>query len=240
MQRKLAVVGVAVLLVAGAALADGIDFQPTFTPADLAEMSESLGDSISFPLLGPASASGLAGFELLAVAGGPRVDTGDDWWQSGVDGSAPGGILTGYGVVARKGLPGGFDIGVQGGRVLDERFWGAEVRWAFLRGGVVEPGACLRLVYSRFENAPIDLEVKEVQLAVSKGLTVITPFVAVGYRQVESAAWFGEPELVLHEYDDSRVTGEAGVRFNLTLFRFVAAVRQGAALSYFVGFGIGL
>ncbi len=240
MKRKLAVVGVAVLLVAGFALADGIDFEPTFTPADLAELSDALGDTISFPLLGPASAGGLAGFDLLAAVGGPRVDTGDNWWQSGVDGSAPGTVLPGYRVVARKGLPGRFDIGVQGGRVLDERFWSAEVRWALLEGGVVEPGACLRLVYSRFENAPIDLEVKEVQVAVSKGLTVVTPFAALGYRRVESAAWLGGEDLVLHEYDDSRVTGEAGVRFNLTPFRFVAEVRQGAALAYFVGFGIGL
>lgn len=239
MQRMIAVLGLSVLLVAGVAHADGIDFSPTFTPADLAELSNALGDSISFPLLGSASAGGLTGFEVLAAVGGPRVDSGDHWWQAGVDGSAPGDVLPGYRIVARKGLPARFDVGVQGGRVLGERFWSAEVRWALLAGGVVEPGACVRVVYSRLEGAPLDLEVKEVQVALSKGLAVVTPFAAIGYRRVESAAWLGDEVLLLHEFDDSRITGEAGVRFNLLPFRIVAEVRQGASLGYFAGVGVG-
>lgn len=236
---------IAVLLVLAAAGAPGwageISFGPAFTPADFAVLTEVLADTIAFPNLGPAEPGGLVGFEVLAASGGSRADESDSYWHHGVDGETLLGTLAGNRVIARKGLPARFDLGGQVGEVLGERFWGAEARWALLEGGAVSPALAVRGTYSRLESAPIELEVAEAQLVLSKGVLFLTPYGAVGYHKTQASAFFGDPAPQTHEVERDGVTAALGVRISpLPFVHVVAEVRRGFVTAFFVGVGAGL
>ena len=241
MRRFLPFVILAVLL-AGPAGAGGFTFSPAFTPGDFRDLADAFGDAISFPNLGTAAATGVAGFEVLAAAGGPQVDTGAHWWRNGgVDARTFGGALTGYRGIVRKGLPWHLDVGAQVGRVAGERFWGGEARWGIWDAGVLAPAAALRLAYSRLDGSAVALDVTEAQLVVSKGFLVVSPYAAAGFRRTVAQAVFGDPIVMRHRVSAERWTGVVGARFALLpLLHVVAEARRGAATSFFVGAGVGL
>jgi hypothetical protein len=227
-------------VVASQAVADGLSFDPLFTQGDFESLTKAMGDTVAFPCLEPANASGITGFELLVAGGGVLADSGSHWWKHGVDSSTVGGLMTGGRVIGRKGLPERFDLGVQYGYVAGEQFWGAEARWALLAGGSLEPAVALRATYSRLESDAADFVVSEGQIMLSKGFTVITPYLMGGYRRV-----VGTPATVasgpqLHSVTADGLVGAAGIRVGLPPFRFVAEARQGEDLGFFVGVGVGL
>ena len=230
---------VPLVLIAGLAHAGGFSFGPLFAENDLKGLAEAIGDVVTFPNLGTAAATGLMGFEVLATAGGPQVDTGSNWWRY-VDARTVGGVLYGHRVIVRKGLPFNLDVGAQVGQVAGERFWGGEVRWAVLEGGTVSPALALRASYSQLTGAPFELEVAEAQLIISKGFLVVSPYGGIGYRRVGARANFGEPAGA-HSADSNRATLTAGVRVTLfPLVRLVGEVRQSSKTSFFFGVGVGL
>jgi hypothetical protein len=240
MRRFLPLAILAVLL-AGPAGAGGFTFSPAFTPDDFRDLADAFGDAISFPNLGTAASTGVAGFEVLAAAGGPQVDTGAHWWRTGVDARTYGGVLTGYRGSVRKGLPWRLDVGGQVGRVAGERFWGAEARWGIWDGGVLAPAAALRVAYSRLDGSSVALDVTEAQLVVSKGFLVVSPYVAAGVRRTVAQAEFGDPILMRHRVSAQRWTGAVGAKFTLLpLVHVVAEARRGSVTSFFVGAGVGL
>ncbi len=240
MRRVLPLALLAALL-AGSAGAGGFSFSTSFTPGDFRDLADAFGDAISFPNLGTAASTGVAGFDVMAAAGGPQVDTGSHWWRSGVDARTFGGVLTGYRGIVRKGLPGHLDIGAQFGRVAGEQFWGGELRWGIWDGGVLAPAAALRLAYSRLGGSAVALDVSEAQLVVSKGFPVVSPYAAAGFRRTVAKADFGDPIPLRHRVDSERWTGVAGVRFALLpFFHVVAEARRGSGTSFFVGAGVGL
>lgn len=218
-----------------------IRFEPQFMVSELTELSEAIGDALAFPNLGPAAASGVTGFEILAAGGGPRVDSSSSWWRYGVQGSTTAGLMAGGRGIIRKGLPLRLDVGAQYGTLLGERFWGVEARWALLEGGVIEPGLAVRASYSRLEPSDVmQVEVSEVQLVLSKGFTLLTPYVAGGYRRVESRAYFGAPVPQWWDVEAERWTAVGGVRLNLLPFRIVGEVKRAHGTSVFAGVGVGL
>jgi hypothetical protein len=228
-------------LLAGPAGASGFSFSTSFTPADFRDLADAFGDAISFPNLGMAASTGVAGFEVMAAAGGPQVDTGSHWWRSGVDAQTFGGVLTGYRGIVRKGLPGHLDVGAQVGRVAGEQFWGGELRWAIWDGGILVPAAALRLAYSRLGASAVALDVSEVQLVVSKGFPIVSPYAAAGFRRSVAKAEFGDPIPLRHRVDAERWTGVVGVRSTLLpFFHVVAEARRGSGTSFLVGAGVGL
>jgi hypothetical protein len=232
-------IGLLIVLVAMPAAADSFSFDAAFTTSDFGSLAEAVADVVTVPNLGPAEATGLRGFSILAATGGPQVDGSAHWFRHGIDGSTTAGLLLGGRIIARKGLPWGLDVGGETGRVEGSKFWGAEARWALVRGGMLQPALALRASYAKLEEA-FDLNVKEVQLVLSKGFAMLTPYVALGYRRVEASARFGEPVASVHALTKDRVTGAAGVRLTLFPFQLVGEVRQGFKRSVFVGVGVGL
>jgi hypothetical protein len=240
MRRLVPLLIVVAVLVAGPALAGGFEFKPGFTSSDFDTLVDTVADAIILPNLGGGAAGGVTGFDVLVSAGGPKVDTGDGWWHRAVDGSAPGGILAGGRLVAHKGLPWGVDVGAQAGKLLGQVFWGAEVRYALLRGGALEPAVAVRVSYSVMDVSSLKVTVGEAQLVLSKGFTVVTPYVAGGWRRVEGQAVFGDTVRVRHDNRIERFTGAGGIRLAFPPLRVVGEVRQGATTGYYLGVGVGL
>lgn len=240
MRRVLPLALLAALL-AGPAAAGGFSFSTDFTPGDFRDLADAFGDAISFPNLGTAASTGVAGFDVIAAVGGPQVDTGAHWWRSAVDARTFGGVLTGYRGIVRKGLPWHLDVGAQVGRVAGEQFWGGELRWGIWGGGILAPAAALRLAYSRLGGSTVALDVSEAQLVVSKGFAVVSPYAAAGFRRTVAEADFGDPVPSRRQVDAERWTGVVGAKFTLLpLLHVVAEARRGSTTSFFVGAGVGL
>ncbi len=233
---------VVAVLSTGLAHAGDTRFDASFTPGDLAALTEAVGDAVAFPNLSTASPGGLAGFQLLGAAGGPDIDRGAHWWSYVPHTNTVGGVLLGQRVIARKGLPFNLDVGVQAGRVLGSGFWGADVRWAFVESGVLSPAVALRASYSRLDASFLDrFEVGEAQLVLSKGFVLLSPYGALGYRRAHAAATFGAPQPSGHTADVSGVTAVVGAKLTLLPFLHVfGEVRRTTRTCVFVGAGVGL
>ena len=238
--RRCGVLVLAAALSAGAARA-GQGLDPAFTAADLEALTGAVGDALAFPNLGTASPGGLPGFQLLGAAGGPEIDTGARWWSYVPHANEIGGFLVGQRVIARKGLPLNFDVGVQAGKVLGGDLWGADVRWAFVESGVLQPAAALRVAYSRLDTSLLDrCEVGEVQIVLSKGFVVLSPYGALGYRRAHATATFGAPQPSGHTADVSGATAVVGAKLTLLPFLHVfGEVRWTTRTAVFVGLGVG-
>jgi len=230
----------AALAMVGVAHAGEFRLDPSITTQEILDLTEAVADVIVLPNVGPAEPAGITGFDVLAVAGGPQVDTDESWWINGVDGATKAGVFYGSRIVARKGLPFGFDVGAQVGKVLGEQFWGADLKWAFLPGGAISPALAVRASYSRMDGDVLDVEVAEAQAVISKGFAMLTPYAALGYRRVEGSAEVDDGGLVVTSVDKERVTGAVGIRLSLVPLRVVAEVRQGWDRGVFIGLGVGL
>ena len=238
--RRVSLMLLLTLAVAGRASGGDFTFNSNLTAGDFANLAEVMADAVAFPVMSSAASSGVKGFAILAVAGGPRVDTGDSWWRNAVQGSTYGGIWTGGHVLVRKGLPWRLDVGGQVGEISGARFIGADARWMFVEEGALSPAVAVRASYTRLQNAPLALSVREAQLMVSKGFVVLTPYAAIGVRQVDANVTFGASPVVHYSMQHNRTTAAAGVKFGLVPFRFFGELRQGAKLGAFVGVGVGL
>ncbi len=240
--RRFGVSLVVLALSAGLASAGGSGFGLDFSQADLDAITDALGDVASFPNLGTAAPSGVTGFQILGAAGGPRIDTGSGWWHDVPHSNVVGGVLVGQRVIVRKGLPFRLDVGAQVGKVFGDQFWGADVRWALMEAGTLQPAVALRAAYSRINSSILDrLEVEESQLVISKGFPLVSLYGAAGYRRVEGRATFGDPMPLAHSSTRSGVTGTVGAKLSLLPFlHLVGEVRRGAYTCVFVGTGVGL
>ena len=237
---RLPITLLAVALVVPGIQAADLELGTELTAAEFADLTDALADAVAFPNAGPAEPVGVVGLEIVGMGGGPSVDSDSSWWRHSIQGGTTADVMQSKRLLARKGLPRGFDLGVQGGEVAGERFYGGELRVALLKGGTITPALGVRVSYSRFQGAPVDLEVGEAQLAISKGFLMVTPYAAAGYRLARSSATIESPTPVRLEADRDGATAAVGVR--ITPFPFLhvlAEARKAANVSYFVALGVG-
>jgi hypothetical protein len=151
-------------------------------------LSEDAGAALSYKALIPAEPMGILGFDV-----GVEV-TATKFANSTVMDKAMGGAPT-YLPVAKvhvhKGLPFGFDVGAFLGKVAgnDVGLFGAELRYALIKGGTLTPAVAIRLTMSKMSDLEdMDLDTQGVELTVSKGFAVLTPYAGIGKVNVETTA----------------------------------------------------
>jgi hypothetical protein len=131
----------------------GIANQRTFN-----SLIDQLGTAIAYNPVTPAEPLGITGFEIgVAVT---AFDLDDDVWDQAVrDRDAPS-LLPAPRLIARKGLPAGFDIGASWTSVPGSNIsvWGGELRKALLEGYARHCGnGTLQPVERRRRSAPFQL-----------------------------------------------------------------------------------
>ncbi len=115
---------------------------------------------------------------------------------------------------AQKGLPFGIDVGVSYTSVSDIfSLFGAELKYAILSGGVATPAIAARISYSKLKGIDkLDAENKGIDLSISKGFTVLTPYAGIG-RTFSTVTPVDVAVLQKENIEDSVVY--AGVNINL-------------------------
>ncbi len=233
---KGAVAGAALLASATVSADNNFNNLGLLSQSQFATLAENLSAATAYKAIAPAESLGVVGFDLgLSVSG---TDIDDEIFDLASQGGWDMSTLPLPRLHLQKGLPFHVDVGAfyTGAPGSDIRVWGAEVKYAFVPGGIATPAVAFRASYSKLEGVDeLDLTNKGIELTVSKGFAMLTPYAGVGriYSDVEAndvATLKGEsPEL-------NRVY--AGVNINLGLNLVLEADKTGDYTTYSAKVGI--
>lgn len=194
----------------------GISNQSTFN-----SLVDQFGTAIAYNPVTPAEPLGITGFELGVSVTAFDIDEGL-WDQAVRDGNAPSRLPVPR-LLARKGLPMGFDLGASYARVPSSNITivGGEVRKALLEGSTVTPALSVMGHYSTLSGVDdMKLSSYGVDLSISKGFAMLTPYAGIGHLWYEGRERAG---LGFDDYDDSHVRSYLGMRLGLLPFMSVTA-----------------
>ena len=196
-------------------------------------------DAYFYPRHG-ASPLGLIGFEVYADATYDETFDDKPFVATAIDGDFTGGFLSVARVGARKGLPGGLDLGLSYGKALggDVKLLSAEIQYAILKGGLLSPALSLRVTGTRSSGSnAYDLDQYGAELLFSKGFTVLTPYVGAGIVRSK-----GTLDTTLgSSFEDTETRGVVygGVTLNLLLPKITFEIEKAEDLQGAVRVGIG-
>ena len=149
-------------------------------------LSEDFGAALSYKPLTPTAPLGITGFDLGIAATSTKLQ------NSSVFTTAGGGDHSSVIVPSlrlNKGLPFGIDVGVMYSSVpsTNIRLVGGELRYAIVSGGAATPAIGVRGSYTKLTGVDqLDFDTKGLDLSISKGFLMFTPYAGVGKVWVAS------------------------------------------------------
>jgi len=238
MQHR-ALAAAALFALAPVAHADDIDITRLLgAQDDFRSLSEDLGAALSYRPIAPGEPLGLLGFDVGIEATATDLHNGDVYRRAT-------GSSQNYLVVpklhAHKGLPWRLNIDafystVPGSNV---ELIGGALGVALLEGGVTMPALTLRASATRLSGVDeLGFDTKSVELTISKGFAMLTPYAGIGRVDVNSKPT-GIAALALTEesFDLNKIY--AGLNINLGLVNLAfEADKTGDASSYSAKFGL--
>lgn len=233
--RSLRLVGAAALFASAAAVqAADVDNLQSLTQTEFRALSEDLGAAVSFKPLVPAESLGITGFDIGVGVTGTSLQH-RDLLSKAAGGSTVPKTLPVATLRAVKGLPFDIDIGAAVGTVpgTDLRVTGGELRWAMLPGSALVPALALRAGVSYVSGVDqLKLRTSSLDLSISKGFLLLTPYAGVGMVQVRSEV--KDPAALATDRESFRLNKLfAGVSFKLGLMNLaVEGDKTGDATSY--------
>jgi hypothetical protein len=201
-------------------------------------LSKDLGSALSYKAIAPAEPLGILGFDVGVEVTVTELSSADKW------AAAVGGDAIDYlpvpKVHAHKGLPFGFDVGLMYTSVptTNIKLLGGEVRYAIISGNVAIPAVAVRGTFTKLSGVDqLDFTTKGLELSVSKGLTLLTPYAGIGYIWSDSTPHVGST-VNLEKESISQAKLYVGANLNLGLLNFAGEVDQtGDNKSYSVKVG---
>src|SRR5438128_12254741 len=186
MNLKRSLVFVSLLGVSLPAVAGDINNIKGLSQPNFRELSEDLGAALSYKPLTPTAPLGITGFDLGIAATSTKLQ------NSSVFNTAGGGDHSSVIVPSlrlNKGLPFGIDVGVMYSSVpsTNIQLVGGELRYAIISGGAATPAIGIRGSYTKLSGVDqLDFDTKGLDLSISKGFLMFTPYAGVGKVWVAS------------------------------------------------------
>ena len=200
-------------------------------------LSEDLGAALSYKPLAPAEPLGITGFDIGVSATATSLKH-VAVLEKVTSSSVPVTVVVPR-IQAIKGLPLNIDIGASYAAVPGSniRLIGVEAKYAILAGSVATPALAIRGSYTRLSGVDqLDFDTRGLDVSLSKGFTVVTPYVGVGAVWVTSTPK-NIPSLTKETFRENKIFG--GVNLHFALFNMAfEADKTGDATSY--GAKIGL
>jgi hypothetical protein len=162
-----------------AASADDFDRLQSLTQAEMASFAKDFTAVASYKGIAPAEPLGVIGFDIGAAVSATRLDNAAVWEKAGFE------HATVYmpTLRAQKGLPFGIDIGASLTAVPDSdiKLVGGEIKYALVQGGIATPAVAIRAAATKLSGVDqLDLDTRSVELTVSKGFLMVTPYAGIG------------------------------------------------------------
>ncbi len=228
----------ATLATAGLAQAADVNSINTLSQQQFRLLSEDLGSALSYKGLVPAEGLGITGFDIGVAAANTRIKNGAAF-TAATSGSSTPKNLPMVSVRAHKGLPFDIDLGLSISSLptTNIRSTGGEIRWAFVPGSTVMPALAVRLsgtFLSGVEN--LKLRTTGVDLSISKGFAMFTPYAGVGQVKVKSTGTIAGGS-VTEKFNQSKVFAGLNVNFGLVNLA-LEGDKTGEDTSYGLKFGL--
>ncbi|MFZ2542409.1 MAG: hypothetical protein WAW75_11650 [Gallionella sp.] len=148
--------------------------------------SEDLGAALSYKAVTPAEPLGVTGFDLGLEVTATEMKNSSLWIQAA---GSTRSTLPVPKLHLHKGLPLNFDVGVFYSSVpsTNIKLYGGELRYAILEGGVAEPAVAIRGSLTKLTGVDqLSFNTKGMDVSISKGFAMFTPYAGVGTVWVES------------------------------------------------------
>jgi len=236
--RKVFVVTPLLLLAAQVNAADNIDSINNLAQAEFRSFSEDLSAAISYKAVVPAESMGITGFDVGVEASVTSLANKAEF------NTACGGCGADQVIIPKlhlhKGLPFGMDVGFMMASVPSSniRLTGAEFRYAIVEGGAAVPAVAARVTYSKLDGVDqLDMNTTGVELSISKGFAMVTPYAGIGQNWVSSTPK-GTAATVLDKEDYTQTKTYLGVNVNLGLMNLAFETdKTGDSNTYSAKFG---
>lgn len=208
-------------------LAANINLANFSAQSDFKAFSEDLGSALSYKAVTPPVPLGITGFDLgLEVTSTKMRNLAQATGSSLTNLIAP--KLHVY-----KGLPLNIDIGAFYSPVTNTniKLYGGELRYAILEGGMALPAVGIRGAVTKLSGvSQLALSTKSLDISVSKGFAMFTPYAGIGNIWVESTPG-ATTRLTKETFQQSKVF--VGGNLNLGLTNLALEYdKTGSAQSY--------
>jgi hypothetical protein len=175
------------ILVATPAWAQDIDRIQDLGQRDFRLLSEDLGGALSYRPQIPTTPLGITGFDIGIAVTAANLNN-EEIFERATSDDAPSTLLIPT-LRAHKGLPFGFDIGFMYAQIpgSDIKYYGGELKYAFVSGNVALPAIGLRGSFTKVSGIDqMDFDTRSLDLSISKGFVVATPYAGIGRVWVNS------------------------------------------------------
>lgn len=216
--------------------ANNINNLQALAQAEFRALSEDLGSALSYKPLTPAEPLGVTGFDMGIEVTSTKMTKSEQAWKTATGGSGISNIYVPKLHIA-KGLPLDIDVAAFYSAIptTNIKLFGAELRYAVLPGGVATPAVAIRGSYTKLSGVDqLAFNTKGMDLSISKGFAMFTPYAGVGQVWVSSTANTGN--LTGESFTQGKVF--AGLNMNLGVTNIVLeGDKTGGTASYGVKLG---
>lgn len=216
-----------------------IDRLQNLAQAEFRLFSEDLGSALSYKALAPAEPLGITGFDVGLEVTATNMEHANLFNKASSDSGFS--TLPVAKLHVHKGLPFNVDVGafLSGAPDSNIRLMGAEIRYAFIEGGITMPAVAVRGTYTLLTGVDqLDLDTKGIELTISKGFAILTPYAGIGRVWTTSTPNLPAP-FTLQEESFSQDKVYVGANLNVALMNLaVEADKTGDATSYGLKLGL--
>lgn len=154
-------------------------------------LSEDLGAALSYKPLTPAAPMGTTGFDMGIEVTQTDMSKSAAAWSKATGNSSPISKLYIPKLHFDKGLPFGIDIAAFYSKIptTNISLYGGELRYAILDGGLAQPAIAIRGSFTKLSGvSQLSLDTKALDLSISKGFAMFSPYAGIGQVWVNSTA----------------------------------------------------
>lgn len=237
MKKLLSLLAVSAALTQSA-LAGDLSGLGGLSQSEFRTLSEDFGAAFSYKPIAPSEAQGLTGFDLgVELTGTDMSRSAGALTKAGASESTMNLLLVPK-LHLHKGLTGRMDAGAFIGSVpaINANLYGAELRYALLQGGVATPAIGVRGAFTQLSGpSQLTFNTRSLDISISKGFVLFTPYVGVGQVWVNSSPNAGS--LAGENFNQGKVF--AGASMGLGLFKLTfEGDRTGDTTSWGVKLGL--
>ena len=151
-------------------------------------LSKDLGAALSYKPVTPAASLGMTGFDVGLEVTQTSMSKSSQIWKTVTNDSTVSNLYIPKLHVA-KGLPLGFDMAAFYSKIptTNISLYGGELRYAIVDGGITMPAVAIRGSYTKLAGVTqLSMDTKGLDISVSKGFAMFTPYAGVGEVWVNS------------------------------------------------------
>jgi hypothetical protein len=215
------------------AWAQKVDQLQNLGQQEFRSLSEDLGAVLSYRPQIPTTPLGITGFDIGVGVTAAKLKHINVYDRATSSTDSVGSYVVVPTIRVHKGLPAGIDVGVAYAKIPDSNltYAGGELRVALVQGNVAVPAIGLRGSYTRLSGVDqLRVDTFGVDLSISKGFTIVTPYAGIGQLWIESDPR-GVATLRPESFSMTKYFGGIGLNFGLFNLNFEAD-RTGDVTAY--------